>query len=241
MLVATAARGLIQAFEISNDFRWLITGLLVLYGLLLFSELAIIRRFPFYLKAYFVIQASIVVVLLVLPLHPSDNPQTTDFYALLFIPLCVQAIFYFRRPVSFYWVIFLTASSVTALFFQYGLSDGNKLGVTYILAYAMVGLLAVFYVNAEEARNELNQANKKLQEYPKKAEALAIAEERNRLARDMYDSVTQSLYSLTLFAEAASEELSAGEIGIVADHPDRSCQSLVPKHGDNQSGERWMT
>ena len=116
MLVATTARGLIQAFEINNEFRWLLAGLLILYGILLFSELAIMRRYPFYLKAYFVIQTIIVVVLLVLP-FPSDNPETretTDFYALLFIPLCVQAIFYFRRPISYYWVIFLTASSVTA-------------------------------------------------------------------------------------------------------------------------------
>ena len=220
MLVATTARGLIQAFEINNEFRWLLTGLLILYGLLLFSDLLIIRRYPFYLKAYFVIQTIIVVVLLVLP-FPSDNPETretTDFYALLFIPLCVQAIFYFRRPVSYYWVIFLTASSVTALFFQYGLSDGIKFSVTYILAYAMVGFLAIFYFDAEEARSELNHANLKLQEYAKKAEALAIAEERNRLARDLHDSVTQSLYSLTLFAEAASEELSAGELNTVASH-----------------------
>jgi signal transduction histidine kinase len=34
------------------------------------------------------------------------------------------------------------------------------------------------------------------------AERLAIAEERNRLARALHDSVTQSLYSVTLFAEA---------------------------------------
>lgn len=34
------------------------------------------------------------------------------------------------------------------------------------------------------------------------AERLAVAEERNRLARALHDSVTQSLYSVTLFAEA---------------------------------------
>jgi len=47
---------------------------------------------------------------------------------------------------------------------------------------------------------------------------LAVAEERNRLARDLHDSVTQSLYSLTLFSEAASEELKAGEIETVSAH-----------------------
>lgn len=40
----------------------------------------------------------------------------------------------------------------------------------------------------------------------------AILEERNRLARDLHDSVTQSLYSLTLFAEASQRLVDSGDI-----------------------------
>jgi len=104
------------------------------------------------------------------------------------------------------------------LHIQYGLSGGIKFSLTYILGYAMICLLAIFYLNAEEAKEELNKANRKLQEYATKIETLAVAEERNRLARDLHDSVTQSLYSLTLFAEAASEELAAGELNTVGNH-----------------------
>ncbi len=43
------------------------------------------------------------------------------------------------------------------------------------------------------------------------AEQLAVMEERHRLARDLHDSVTQSLYSLTLFAEAGRRAAEAGE------------------------------
>ena len=43
-------------------------------------------------------------------------------------------------------------------------------------------------------------------------------EERNRLARDLHDSVTQSLYSLTLYAEAASRQLAVGALDVVAEH-----------------------
>lgn len=43
------------------------------------------------------------------------------------------------------------------------------------------------------------------------AEQLAVMEERSRLARELHDSVTQSLYSLTLFAEAGRRAAEAGE------------------------------
>jgi signal transduction histidine kinase len=50
------------------------------------------------------------------------------------------------------------------------------------------------------------------------AQQLAIIKERNRLARDLHDSVTQALYGVTLYAEAAARQLQLGEIGMVADH-----------------------
>jgi len=218
MLVATALRGLLQAFETNDPSRWLIAGLMLAYGVFLFTDMAIIRRLPVYLYIYFVVQSIILVILILLPLYPPDLPQSNDFFALLFIPLCVQAIIYFRKPAGYYWVIALTATSITSLFLQYGTSGGIQFAVTYILAYTMLAFLAIFYINSEDAKNELNIANQKLQEYAKNAEALAVAEERNRLARDLHDSVTQSLYSLTLFAEAASEELNAGEVETTKSH-----------------------
>jgi signal transduction histidine kinase len=41
----------------------------------------------------------------------------------------------------------------------------------------------------------------------------AVVEERNRLARDLHDSVTQSLYAVTLYADAASRLLLSGQAG----------------------------
>ncbi len=46
----------------------------------------------------------------------------------------------------------------------------------------------------------------------------AVIEERNRLARELHDSVTQSLYGVTLYAEAASRLLSTGEVSMAADY-----------------------
>ncbi len=50
------------------------------------------------------------------------------------------------------------------------------------------------------------------------AQGKATLEERQRLARELHDSVTQSLYSLALFAEAAQERAAAGEYEFVKQH-----------------------
>jgi nitrate/nitrite-specific signal transduction histidine kinase len=50
------------------------------------------------------------------------------------------------------------------------------------------------------------------------AQQLAIVKERNRLARDLHDSVTQALYGVTLYAEAATRQLQSADTGMVVEH-----------------------
>jgi signal transduction histidine kinase len=52
----------------------------------------------------------------------------------------------------------------------------------------------------------------------RQAQQLAVLEERNRLARDLHDSVTQALYAVSLYSEAAIRLLSSGELNLVADY-----------------------
>jgi len=49
------------------------------------------------------------------------------------------------------------------------------------------------------------------------AQQLATVRERSRLARDLHDSVTQSLYGVTLCAEAAARQLALGQSSQAAD------------------------
>jgi signal transduction histidine kinase len=44
-----------------------------------------------------------------------------------------------------------------------------------------------------------------------KAEQLAVMEERNRLARDLHDSVSQALYSMSLLAAAGRRLAQSGQ------------------------------
>jgi PAS domain S-box-containing protein len=50
------------------------------------------------------------------------------------------------------------------------------------------------------------------------AEQSAAIAERHRLSRELHDSVTQSLYSVTMYAEAAARLLVAGETATATDH-----------------------
>ena len=50
------------------------------------------------------------------------------------------------------------------------------------------------------------------------AQQLAVIKERNRLARDLHDSVTQALYGVSLYSEAAARQLASGDTHLVANH-----------------------
>lgn len=51
-----------------------------------------------------------------------------------------------------------------------------------------------------------------------KAQTSAILEERNRLARELHDSVAQALYSITLYANATRRALSANKMNVAGRH-----------------------
>lgn len=67
----------------------------------------------------------------------------------------------------------------------------------------------------------------------KQAQQLAVVEERNRLARELHDSVTQALYGITLHAEAAYRQLEAA-------NPDMANEQLVELRGTAQEALREM-
>ena len=73
------------------------------------------------------------------------------------------------------------------------------------------GTLALTFANQAAVAIE----NARLYEQAREAAAL---KERNRLARELHDSVTQALYGITLYAEAGSRVLEAGDNSMAARH-----------------------
>jgi len=54
----------------------------------------------------------------------------------------------------------------------------------------------------------------------KQSEQLAVVNERQRLARDLHDSVTQTIYSLSLYADATQKALQGNKVDKALDHLD---------------------
>lgn len=148
-----------------------------------------------------------------------------DFFGLLFIPLTGQALFRFPRKTAYIWIaIFALVMSVGQMI-QFGRLEGVSFVFLYLAALLLVAYFASLMLRADESRlqsdrllEELQQAHQKLQAYAGQAEELAVAKERNRLARELHDSVAQTLYGLTLQAEAALRKLNVGETGEVASY-----------------------
>jgi len=137
--------------------------------------------------------------------------QSDVMYFLSFV--CVQA--YFKWKIWPGGIAFGTANLIAwlAVLVASGgspwtiVSKGLALAIGILFGALMVSLIL-----------ELQAANRELESSRQKDKELAIAEERLRLARELHDSVTQSLYAMNLYAEAAADLVTAGEIGTAAGH-----------------------
>jgi signal transduction histidine kinase len=103
------------------------------------------------------------------------------------------------------------------------------LGVPMLLGDQVTGILSVQNLDEENAFGEsdirllqtfasamsIALENARLYE---QARHLAVLEERQRLARELHDSVTQSLYGITLYSQAATDHLAARNYEMVDKH-----------------------
>lgn len=134
-----------------------------------------------------------------------------DFIAMLFIPLSLDAVSFFgRRDGSRSIAIFSLAMIVTLLFSDVGPVFGLVMGILYSGICILVGGYAYQVQKARAARerneqmlNELQIAHRQLQGYADQMSSLAVEQERNRLARELHDSVTQTVFSMNLAAQSA--------------------------------------
>ncbi|MBI5962288.1 MAG: hypothetical protein HY863_02335 [Chloroflexi bacterium] len=178
-------------------------SLLVAYTLLYVTEPWLSIRWRWVYFFYFPMQTVFVIALTALR-------PFTDISSLLYVPLCMQALRTFSRRAAAIWLIFyLTLLAITVM-----LGMGWLEGLALTLLDLAVGGFIISYdlhysrTQADQAESQrlladLQSAHRKLQEYAAQAEELAAARERNRLARELHDSVSQSIFSITLTSQSA--------------------------------------
>ncbi len=138
-----------------------------------------------------------------------------DYYAVLFIGLSIVSSSTLPRRASIVWLAVICFLVCVGLAVSFNPREAASYAPSYIAGSLIIGMTAWASRKAEEARtrseelaSRLQEANRRLREYAEQAEEAAAAQERARLARDLHDAATQTVFSMNLTAEAARMALS---------------------------------
>jgi signal transduction histidine kinase len=180
-----------------------VLGLLLVWLVLLVSASAISRRWDRYFPIYLLLQTTLVFVLLVMPLSP-------DYFATLLAVLSMQVMLRFNPKVGAVWIGLCALITALLLTRNYGIYETLALTLIYTAANVFFGAYTLAMRRAQAARTqnqalaqELEEANNQLQTFSTQLEQLTVARERNRLARELHDAVTQTVFSMTLTTQSA--------------------------------------
>ncbi len=139
------------------------------------------------------------------------NREVQDYYALLFLPPSIQAVLWFGRRWGFACIALFTLAMAGPLLTA---QEGWTFGLVMVLADGGLCFLLGGYAYqsrvAETARrrnrrtfDDLQVAHRQLQGDAAQKEELAVEKERNCLARELHDSVTQTVFSMNLTVQSA--------------------------------------
>lgn len=178
-------------------------GLLFAWLIILVTEPSISRKWQPFFYVYLAIQSALIFWLIY-------SFEENDFTAVLYAGLAMQ-IMMRLPPRTGIWIIALFTPLIILGFSPYyEIEKIIPLAVIYTAANALLGACAYSVRQANEEREkenrlfaELQDANLKLEESARQVERLSIARERSRLALELHDSVTQTIFSMTLTTRAA--------------------------------------
>lgn len=135
---------------------------------------------------------------------------------ILYFVLSVEAVQLLAARGGLLWIGGLALLTITLFVITEGMPTGLLYGMVYGGGYYFFGAFGLALARAETAHRrseallaELRAAHRRLQEYAAQVEELAVAEERNRLAREMHDTLGHALTMAVVQLEAAQRYLAS--------------------------------
>ena len=153
----------------------------------------------------------------------------------LFYILSVQAMILLPPRRGLIWMVGFIVVAIGPIVYEEGWPGGVFDALLIGFGFFFIGAFAYTRMWAEEARyesqqllKELQVAHRQLQEHAERAEALAVAEERNRLSRDLHDTLGHRLTVAVVQLEGA-ERLIPGD-------PNRAAHMLATVREQMRAG-----
>jgi len=147
------------------------------------------------------------IVLILMLLVGSTSIDALNF---LFLIVSLHAALVLTRGAAAAWiaVYYLTVSA--AVFISSG-SNGYYAAAFYSVAYVVIGFFGYILQQTQLTGEHNRELLDELQATQQKLRDLAVVEERNRLARDLHDSVKQQVFAISMQLSAARMALSETE------------------------------
>jgi signal transduction histidine kinase len=158
------------------------------------------------------LQSALVVHLLTRP-----DLHSFEYFAMLFAPLSMQLVPRLTLRLSAGWLGLFAVSMMASFLRTYAVGEAIGFTLIFSAVNVLMGFYALDVYRAGQARahnqalaSQLDQANRALEETSAHLEQLATERERHRLARELHDSVTQTVFSMTLATQSALIMLERG-------------------------------
>lgn len=215
-------------FRDNEPTRWIASAMLAGFALLFFLH----EKIPGWLPVwgghlYVTVQTLLITGLVVLP------PGQLIAVVLFFILSADVTMLFPQRTAALWIAVFSIITLVT--YFAIGGAEALAIVPVYVAGYVFFSTFAQQTARAEQARaeserllGELQEAHRQLQDYAIQTEELAVQQERNRLAREMHDTLGHRL-------TVSSVQLQAAE-RLIAPDPDRAREIVATVRGQISEG-----
>ncbi|HZW03488.1 MAG TPA: sensor histidine kinase [Anaerolineaceae bacterium] len=181
-------------FDLTNTLLILVLGTFYLALGIAGERYAVEQNKPALLAGYFAVQ---------LALGTFINFLGLALTWLVLLPMVGSAVYYASRRGAIFISALAWLGMAVPFTYYYGLSAFLSWAMPFLAAIVFVAVFTQTALSEQQARAALNRANQKLRESAAQAEELAIAQERNRLAREIHDGLGHYLTAVNIQIKAA--------------------------------------